>query len=136
MSRRRPTPSPALTEAPPPAAVLYETSDHVTRIDVRIEDGSAWLRQAQMAELFRTSVANINLHLLSATGHTAPELIAERADHALPNIGLTTTVAKNFLREPEIAELNRLVVMFLDYAEDQARRPRAPTTRCRRSSAR
>ncbi len=32
------------------------------------------------------------------------------------------TVAKNYLREDEIAELNRIVVMFLDFAEDQARR--------------
>ncbi|KAF0242473.1 MAG: hypothetical protein FD180_3888 [Planctomycetota bacterium] len=32
------------------------------------------------------------------------------------------TVAKNYLQEPEIRELNRIVVMFLDFAEDQARR--------------
>ena len=61
------------------------------------------------------------------------ELIAERADHALPNMGLTTwkgdvvrktdvAIAKNYLREGEIGELNRIVVMFLDFAEDQARR--------------
>jgi len=69
----------------------------------------------------------------AATGKTAPELIAERADSALPNMGLTSwkggvvrkgdvTVAKNYLREAEINELNRIVVMFLDFAEDQARR--------------
>ena len=69
----------------------------------------------------------------AATGKTAPELIAERADAARPNMGLTTwkggvvrksdvTTAKNYLKEPEITELNRIVVMFLDYAEDQARR--------------
>lgn len=32
------------------------------------------------------------------------------------------TIAKNYLREDEIEELNRIVVMFLDFAEDQARR--------------
>ena len=69
----------------------------------------------------------------AVTGKTAPELIAEHADASLPNMGLTTwkgggvrkgdvTVAKNFLREAEIAELNLIVVMFLDFAEDQARR--------------
>ena len=69
----------------------------------------------------------------AATGKTAAELIAERADAAQPNMGLTAwrsgvvrkgdvTVAKNYLREDEIEELNRLVVMFLDFAEDQARR--------------
>jgi len=69
----------------------------------------------------------------SVTGKTAAELIAERADSSLPNMGLTTwksgsvqkadvTVAKNYLKEREISELNRIVVMWLDFAEDQARR--------------
>ena len=72
------------------------------------------------------------LHFVT-TGKTAPELIAERANAAEPNMGLTSwkgavvrkgdvTVAKNYLREAEIAELNRIVVMFLDFAEDQAKR--------------
>lgn len=80
--------------------------------------------------LFKT-VQN-KLHF-AATGKTAPELIAERADATKPNMGLTTwkgtvvrkgdvTIAKNYLREEEISELNRIVVMFLDYAEDQAKR--------------
>ena len=67
------------------------------------------------------------------TGKTAAELIEGRADHTKPNMGLTTwkgetvrkadvTVAKNYLSENEIAELNRVVVMWLDYAEDQALR--------------
>jgi hypothetical protein len=69
----------------------------------------------------------------AATGKTAAELIAERADHTQPNMGLASwkgakvrktdvTVAKNYLREGEIQELNRIVTMYLDYAEDQARR--------------
>jgi hypothetical protein len=69
----------------------------------------------------------------ATTGKTAPELIHERADHTLPNMGLTTwkggvvrkgdvTVAKNYLNTEEIDGLNRIVVMFLDYAEDQAKR--------------
>ena len=69
----------------------------------------------------------------AATGKTAAELIADRADHTQPNMGLTAwkgdkvrkpdvTIAKNYLREGEIAELNRIVTMYLDYAEDQARR--------------
>ena len=69
----------------------------------------------------------------AVTGKTAAELIAERADHTQTNMGLTTwkgakvrrtdvTVAKNYLREGEIQELNRIVTMYLDYAEDQARR--------------
>ena len=69
----------------------------------------------------------------AVTGMTAPELIASRADANQSNMGLTTwgagvvrrqdvTVAKNYLRENEVAELNRIVVMFLDFAEDQALR--------------
>ncbi|MBT6145118.1 MAG: virulence RhuM family protein, partial [Gemmatimonadetes bacterium] len=72
----------------------------------------------------------------AATGQTAAELIAERADGSQPNMGLTTwksavvrkadvTVAKNYLTQDEIGELNRIVTMWLDYAEDQARRRKA-----------
>lgn len=67
------------------------------------------------------------------SGQTAAELIAERADATKPNMGLTSfrgavvrqpdvTVAKNYLKSDEIEQLNRLVVMWLDYAEDQAKR--------------
>lgn len=69
----------------------------------------------------------------AVTGHTAAELIRERADSQQPHMGLTTwksglvrktdvTGAKNYLREPEIGELNRIVTMWLDFAEDQAQR--------------
>lgn len=66
---------------------------------------------------------------------TAAEIIEARANHKLPNMGLTTwknqkrggkvqkrdtTVAKNYLTEKEISELNRLVNMFLDHAENLA----------------
>jgi hypothetical protein len=82
-------------------------------------------------QVFFQTIQN-KLHF-AATGRTAAELIAERADASQPNMGLTSwqhgivrkgdvTVAKNYLREKEIEELNRLVVMFLDFAEDQARR--------------
>ena len=82
-------------------------------------------------QVFFQTVQN-KLHF-AATGKTAPELIAERADSAQANMGLTAwkggvvrkgdvTVAKNYLRADEISELNRIVVMFLDFAEDQALR--------------
>ena len=69
------------------------------------------------------------------TGSTAAEIIAERADAEKPNMGLTTwkgvkvrradvTVAKNYLEEDEIRQLNRIVTMYLDYAEEQAERRR------------
>ena len=82
-------------------------------------------------QVFFQTIQN-KLHF-AATGKTAAELIAERADSSQPNMGLMAwrggvarkgdvPVAKNYLREDEIEELNRLVVMFLDFAEDQARR--------------
>ena len=61
------------------------------------------------------------------------ELILRRADGSQPNMGLSTWkgvqvtkadvgTAKNYLREAEIGELNRIVTMWLDFAEDQALR--------------
>lgn len=69
----------------------------------------------------------------ACTGHTAAELIHRRADASQPHMGLTSykgeevrkgdvTVAKNYLSQDEISELNRVVNMWLDFAEDQARR--------------
>lgn len=70
------------------------------------------------------------------TGKTAAELIAERADSSKHNMGLTNwkqgpsgkilktdvRIAKNYLQKEELAALNRIVVMYLDYAENQAAR--------------
>jgi len=78
------------------------------------------------------SVIQNKLHF-AATGMTAAELIKGRADQSQPNMGLTNwkagevrktdvTIAKNYLKEEEIDGLNRIVVMWLDYAEDQAKR--------------
>lgn len=69
------------------------------------------------------------------SGKTAAELISERADASKPNMGLTSwkgvkvrhgdvTIAKNYLNEKEMEQLNRIVTMYLDYAEDQAKRHR------------
>ncbi|MDI1297842.1 virulence RhuM family protein [Methylotenera sp.] len=78
------------------------------------------------------SVIQNKLHF-AATGMTAAELISSRVDHAKPNMGLNTwlkdevrktdvMIAKNYLAEKEVTELNRIVTMWLDFAEDQARR--------------
>lgn len=69
----------------------------------------------------------------ACSGHTAAELIHSRADASQTNMGLNTfkgaevrkgdiVTAKNYLTEPEIKELNRIVTMWLDFAEDQAER--------------
>ncbi|MCK6554945.1 hypothetical protein L6Q96_10250 [Candidatus Binatia bacterium] len=50
------------SEAPKGELVLYQTDDRRTR-ECRFEGDTIWLTQAQLAELFETSVPNINLHL-------------------------------------------------------------------------
>ncbi len=74
-------------------------------------------------------------------GHTAEELIMDRANHEKANMGLTTwknapkgkivksdvSIAKNYLTQEEIQNLNQFVAMYLDYAERQAKR-RIPMT--------
>jgi hypothetical protein len=72
---------------------------------------------------------------------TAGEILKARAEASKPNMGLQTwknapdgkirksdvTIAKNYLSEDELRELNRVVTMYLDYAEDQARREKPMT---------
>ncbi|MDD4580649.1 MAG: RhuM family protein, partial [Methanothrix sp.] len=87
--------------------------------------------QAESTQAFFKIVQN-KLHW-AVTGQTAAEIISERADASKPNMVLTVWkgakvrqadvfVAKNYLLAEEIGELNRLVTMWLDYAEDQTRR--------------
>ena len=130
---------------PPGPGVPDHFDELLERIrDIRASERRVYLRlreilalaadyQPSAPETLRVfQVVQNKLHF-AATGHTAPELIAERANATQPNMGLTAwkaggvrkadvTVAKNYLRETEINELNRIVVMFLDFAEDQARR--------------
>ncbi|MMZ63936.1 hypothetical protein D1872_262260 [compost metagenome] len=84
-----------------------------------------------MSKEFFATVQN-KLHF-AIHGHTAAELIAERADAEKENMGLTSwkgdkvrksdvTIAKNYLSDKELQSLNRIVTMYLDYAEDQAER--------------
>ena len=88
---------------------------------------------AEVSQRFFATVQN-KMHW-AVTGKTAAELIVSRADASQPNMGLTTwrgarvrkgdvAVAKNYLSEQELSELNRIVTMYLDYAEDQARNRR------------
>jgi hypothetical protein len=89
---------------------------------------------AEITQMFFKTVQN-KLHW-AITGKTAAELIAERAQASQPNMGLKTwknapqgriqkadvAVAKNYLEENELKALERIVSMYLDYAENQASR--------------
>ena len=86
-------------------------------------------KNSETTRAFYSFVQN-KLHY-AVTGKTAAELISERATIDSPTMGLTTwkgapdgkilksdvVVAKNYLNEKEISRLNRLVTMFIDYAE-------------------
>lgn len=90
----------------------------------------------QSTNIFFATVQNKLLY--AVTGMTAAEVIVNRADCTAPNMGLTAfkggrvrkedvIVAKNYLHENEIEELNRLVVLFLDQAELRAKSRQQPT---------
>lgn len=91
-------------------------------------------KDADITQTFFKTVQN-KLHW-AITGKTAAQIIAERAKASEPNMGLQTwknapkgkilkndiSIAKNYLIEKEIKELERVVTMYLDYAENQAAR--------------
>ena len=130
-------------------------ADYFDELLERIRDIRASERRfyQKIADIYATSIdydprAEITLEFFKTVqnklhwaihGQTAAEVIHERADATAVNMGLTTwtkgpkgrirksdvTVAKNYLNEKELSELNRIVGMFLDYAEDQAANRRA-----------
>lgn len=91
-------------------------------------------KEADITQTFFKTVQN-KLHW-AITGKTAAQIIAERAKASKPNMGLQTwknapqgkilksdvSIAKNYLIEKEIKDLERVVSMYLDYAENQAAR--------------
>jgi hypothetical protein len=84
---------------------------------------------AQTAKAFFATIQNKLVY--AVTGRTAAELIVERADPAADNMAITNwpgkrirkadaVVSKNYLAADELDQLNRLVTMFLEFAEDRA----------------
>lgn len=135
-----------LRNPPGPGAPVPDYFDELLKRirDIRASERRMYLRVREIfamaadydsgddATLHFFRVIQNKLHF-AATGKTAAELIRSRANAKLPNMGLTSwkrdevrksdiTIAKNYLSGDEIAELNRIVTMWLDYAEDQARR--------------
>lgn len=102
--------------------------------DIYAQCSSDYDPKAEITLLFYKTVQN-KLHW-AITGKTAPEIIAGRADAGKPFMGLKTwknapkgkisksdvSIAKNYLMEKEIKALERIVSMYLDYAENQAAR--------------
>ena len=102
--------------------------------DIYAECSADYDANAESTKLFFKMVQNM-MHL-AVTKHTAAEIIYERADAGMPHMGLTTwkkapdgrvqksdtVVAKNYLSDEEVSQLNMITTSFLDFAESRARR--------------
>ena len=127
-------------------------ADYFDELLERIRDirASELMFYQKITDIYATSIDYDPTHPVSQTffatvqnklhfaihGRTAAEIVKGRADATQVNMGLTTwknaphgpirksdvTVAKNYLSQEEITELNRIVTMYLDFADDQARR--------------
>ena len=93
-------------------------------------------KKSEQAQIFFKKVQN--KMLWATTGKTAAELIENRSNPDVPNMGMTAwrgsivrkqdvAIAKNYLKEDEIKDLNEIVTMYLDYAERQARKRQTVT---------
>jgi len=100
--------------------------------DIYAECSIDYEYESETTKAFFATVQN-KLHW-TITSKTAAEIIVSRADHKKDKMGLTSwknspngkirksdvSIAKNYLSEKELKPLNRIVTMYLDYAEDQA----------------
>ena len=105
---------------------FYQTLRDLFKVSSSDYDGTA-----HTAKTFFATIQNKLVYAI--TGRTAAQLIVERADADAEHMGLTnwsgsrlrksdTVVSKNYLDAQELDQLNRLVTMFLDFAEDRALR--------------
>ena len=126
--------------------LFYQSAEEDVSVNALIKDETIWLNQKGMAELFGCSTDNISLHLknIFADGEldknsvtekisaTATEIVYIKADKTKKNRGLTTlknapnglilqsnvVIAKNYLEEKQIRQLERAVTGYFDYIED------------------
>ena len=102
--------------------------------DIYVQCSADYNPDEEITKKFFATVQN-KLHF-AISGQTAAEIIFTRVDSIRPNMGLTNwkyspkgkirkidvTIAKNYLNEKELDRLNRIVTMYLDYAEIQAQK--------------
>jgi hypothetical protein len=74
--------------------LLYQTEDGKTRVEVRLQEETVWLNQKQLAELFQTSVPNINMHIRNI--FQEGEL---RPDSVIQDFIITAADGKNYRTE-------------------------------------
>ena len=127
-----------MTESNSPISeiILYQTEDGQTKLEVRLEKvldiyatSIDYDPNTESSQRFFAVVQN-KMHW-AAHGHTAAEIVTQRADVNQPNMGLTSwsgekirkadvSVAKNYLTPEELDTLNRIVTIYLEFAELQA----------------
>ena len=120
--------------APAGEIILYPTEDGRTRVECRFFGETVWLTQALLAELYQKDVRTINEHLQNLLeegeldpGATIRKFRTVRREggrevaRLIEHYNLAAILVVGY-REDEIRELNRVVTMWLDFAEDQARR--------------
>lgn len=111
MSEEQSTPSPA------GEFVMFASGDGKVRVECRFENETLWLSQAMICELFDKAKATISGHIKNIFEE------GELLENAVVRFYRTTASdGKNYLVQDEVSELNRVVTMWLDFAEDQARR--------------
>ena len=81
MAEKKTPPGDSAGPTAPSELLLYTTPDRQTRIEVRLEGDTVWLTQRQMAELFQTTVQNVNLHVLNvfAEGELEPNAVIKES---------------------------------------------------------
>ena len=112
--------------------VKYEpvNGEHIKKLQMYLNSVVMIMIKIAISQKHFYAFVQNKLHF-AVTGKTAAELVYERVNSEKPAMGLTTwkdapdgkilkrdiSVAKNYLNEKELSRLNRLVTMFIDYAE-------------------
>ena len=94
-----------------PQIILYQTQDGKTRVEVRFEHENVWLTQKIMAELFETTVANINIHLknIFQTGEL-------RQDSVIKDFLITASDGKKY--KTKMYGLEAIIGSYVNHLEE------------------
>lgn len=101
--------------------IIYSTPDGHVKVDIVYSDESFWMTQKRMAELFGVEVNTINYHLkeIFKSGELSEDPVIRKIRIAAAD---NKPYLTNIYNLDEINDLNRIVSMYLDYAENQASR--------------
>ncbi|AKJ43417.1 RhuM family protein [Pragia fontium] len=106
-----------LTQSPAGEFVMFASGDGKVRVECRFESDTLWLSQAMICELYGKAKATISEHIKNIFED------GELVENSVVRFYRTTASdGKNYLNQDEVRELNHVVNMWLDFAEDQAQR--------------